>query len=249
MKSLIKYIIIACIVSCIVPFGILYTEIIRINDIQKLMLCGVPIIVMLSILIGALINKRKIVFVVIPILVCMFVTLGLYATGTLLDYYNQYTIGKDDYEQYVSSYSKWIDNENEDLPTEVNLFNYTKYYKEAMKSNIYVGMKYLQERKTNKTNVLEFIGEVKQNKFYYQYLTSVEYIDSTISDINLWTIRETMKQDTLYNEIKSSIHIILLCTLFCVISYIFAAIFAKYLEDVKKEKEDKGISSDLDWMR
>lgn len=250
MKKMIKYIILAGLVSCVAPATILLREDMLLDNTKQVMLYMIPVIVIVSILIGLVINKRKKILVLMPVLACLFAAIGLYATGTLLDYYNQYTVGKNDYEQYVSSYFKWIDDEDEDLPIEVNLFNYTKYYKEAMKSNIYVGMKYLQERKTNKTNVLEFMNEVRKNKFYYQYLNSIEYVDVMASDINLWTIRETMKQDTLYNEIKSSIYNILLFTLLCFISYIFAAIFSKYYED--KEKEDvkkNNINQDLDWMR
>lgn len=249
MKKLAKYIILACVVSCIVPAKILLDEDIILNNTSELMLYMIPVIIMISMIIGLMINRRKKVLIVIPVLLCLFMTLGLYSKGTLLDYYNKYTVSKDDYDSYISSYYKWIDDEDEDLPIKVNLFNYTKYYKEAMKSNVYIAMRYLQERETDKTNVLEFMNEVRQNKFYYQYLNMIDYVDIVSSDIDLWIAEETMKQDILYNEIRYSVNIILLFMLLCIISYVFSIIFARYYEDVKKENQKKNINDDLDWMR
>lgn len=249
MKKLAKYIILACVVSCIVPANILLDGDVILNNTSELMLYMIPVIIMISIIIGLIINRRKKVLIAMPVLLCLFMIVGLYTKGTLLDYYNEYTAGKDDYKEYISLYSKLVDDEDEDLSSKLNLFNYTKHYKEAMKSNIYVGMKYLQEREEDKTNVLEFMNEVRQNKFYYKYLNMIEYVDVTASDIDLWIAEEIMKQDILYNEIRYSVSITLLFTLLCIISYIFSIIFAKYYEDIKKEKQKKNINDDLDWMR
>lgn len=251
MKGLAKYMLLACIASCVVPVIMLVDRRFVVVDAQKIMLCMIPVIVTLSMFIGLIINKRKVILIYMLIVLPLLAGIGLSVDGTLKEYYYSYLDDKEDYEQYVAAYKEHIYKYELDLPDTVNVFNYTTWYKSARETNYLVATNYLFEDETGEDNVLQFIDEVGENKFYYSNLYGDQSLDRTVLEISMWVERESINQTLIYAKLEANVYQLVGCLLVCVISYIFAFVFENYYKEKKKEEEEnrRTYSGSIGWLK